>query len=68
MDNIKKLNIDCDDKELKAAIEKMERALPNQFKINALVARDMKSRYDEYVKAGFNPYQALELCKAAISA
>lgn len=66
MNNIKNINIDCDDKELKAAMETMKRTLNQRLEFNNLIAIEMKSKYDNYIKVGFNPHQALELCKTAL--
>ena len=44
-------------------LEKFEEDLPNIFKYIELLVKLHRKKYDEAIKEGFSPAQALELCK-----
>lgn len=46
-----------------AALAQMERMLPNMAKYAALDAQMKRARYLAFIAEGFDPQQALELCK-----
>lgn len=66
MKTIKEIDIRVENKEFKSCIEKMKRQMADQFEFDALLAKIAKSKYNEFIKAGFTPEQALELCKDAM--
>jgi hypothetical protein len=48
---------------LRAAVEKMRRTLPLLIEYYQIDAKIRKARYEALIAEGFNPAQALELCK-----
>ena len=48
--------------DMRAEIEKMKRAVPILMEYAELIAQIRKAGYDAYIKQGFTPEQALQLC------
>lgn len=52
-----------DEEELKAAVDAMRRNMPTMIEYGKMTAHLRWETYNAYLEAGFNPDQALELCK-----
>lgn len=48
---------------LLAAVEQLKRTMPVMLEYSALNAQLKFAQYTDFVKAGFTPQQALELCR-----
>ncbi len=46
-----------------AAVRQIEKDMPEQLRFIKLQAKFHKAKYDALIKEGFEPEQALELCK-----
>ena len=54
-------NVELD--KLRAQVEQLKRQLPVLMEYHQLSAKLCRTRYDALVAEGFNPQQALELCR-----